>query len=158
DPRKDALDGRRWAVVNKALHCNDGSFVPRIEIPYQPPEEYDFIVTFSQPGLRNGISLIMPNPRGGSFFWYLGGNGAQYGFYANPSKGGRTKGLIEANKAYTTTVQVRRDGVRGLLNDRELVQYKTDFRDLTCDDWRRIRNSNLLAVGCDDPTVFHHVR
>lgn len=158
DPNKDVIDGRRWTVFNKALHCNDGGFVPRIEIPYQPPEEYDFIVTFSQPALRNGISLIMPNPRGGSFFWYLGGSGSNYGFFANPSKGDRIQGLIEPSKAYTTTVQVRRDGVRGLLNGKELVDYKTDFRDLICDDWRCIRSSTLLALACDDPTVFHHVR
>ena len=56
DPGQDAVHGR-WAVADNVLHCNDGSFVPRIKIPYRPPEEYDFIVTFSQPGLRNGISL-----------------------------------------------------------------------------------------------------
>ena len=44
-----------------------GSFVPRVQFPYQPPQEYDYVVTFLQPGLRNGISLIMPNPNGGSF-------------------------------------------------------------------------------------------
>jgi len=159
NPTRDAIDGRRWTIANNALHCPEGNFVPRIQIPYQPPEEYDFLVTFSQPGLRNGISLIMPNPNGGSFFWFLGSNGGtDYGFASNPNKEGRVPGLIQPNTAYTTTVQVRRTGVKGLLDGKELLSHQTNFRDLTCDGWRTIPDTRLLAVACDDPTVFHHVR
>jgi hypothetical protein len=156
--QKDVVHGR-WLVADNVLHCNDSSFVPRLQFPYRPPEEYDFVVTFSQYHLRNGISLIMPNPQGGSFFWYLGsGDGREYGFWPKPNKGGQSRGLIKAKKAYTTVVQVRRDGVRGLLDGKELVHVRTDFRDLTCDDWRKIRDTSRLAVACDDPTVFHYVR
>src|SRR5262249_35040620 len=55
DPQKDG-GGRRWEMVNNQLHCKEGNFRPRLEIPYIPPQEYDFIVQFSQPKLRNGIS------------------------------------------------------------------------------------------------------
>ena len=72
DPQKDTVDNRKWEIINKELVCKEGNFVPRIQIPYIPPAEYDFIVTFSQPGLRNGISMIMPNPNGGSFYFFLG--------------------------------------------------------------------------------------
>jgi hypothetical protein len=155
---KDVVHGR-WLVADNVLHCNDSSFVPRIQLPYRPPEEYDFIVTFSQYDLRNGISLIMPNPKGGSFFWYLGsGDGREYGFWSKPNKGGQSRGLIKAKRAYTTVVQVRKDGVRGLLDGKELVHVRTDFHDLACDDWRKIRDTTRLAVACDDPTVFHYVR
>jgi hypothetical protein len=160
DPSKDAVENRRWEIIDKELHCKDGSFVPRMEIPYRPPEEYDFIVTFSQPGLRNGISLIMPNPRGGSFFFHIGdGDGSNFGFAGKPANfDGQAQGLIRVNTAYTTTVQVRRDGVRALLNGKELSNLKTDFSNLTCDNWRQIRDTKLLAVACDDPTVFHYVQ
>lgn len=160
DPAKDALEDRRWLVKNNVLRCDDGGFVPRLEIPYQPPEEYDFIVTFSQRDLRNGISLIMPKPQGGgSFFWYLGsGDGSEYGFASNPNIAGQAPGLIQTNTAYTTTVQVRRGSVRALLHGKELINHPTNFADLTCDDWRRIRDTSLLALACDDPTVFHYVR
>src|SRR5262249_30985523 len=66
DPARDPIHGR-WLIVDKTLHCNDMHFVPRIQIPYQPAEEYDFIVTFSQPKPRNGVNLIMPNRQGGWF-------------------------------------------------------------------------------------------
>src|SRR5262245_31574123 len=160
DPAKDAVENRRWLIKNNELHCDDAHFVPRIEIPYRPPEEYDFIVTFSQPGLRNGISLIMPKPQGGgSFFWYLGASdGSEYGFASNPNIMGQQPGLTQANTAYTTTVQVRKNSVKGLLNGKELINHPTNFADLTCDDWRRIRDTSLLGLACDDPTVFHYVR
>jgi serine/threonine protein kinase len=155
---KDVVHGR-WLVANKALDCNDGNFVPRIQFPYRPPAEYDFVVTFWQPGLRNGIALVMPNPNGGSFFWFLGNeNGAGYGFFGKPNKEGRQPGLIKAKSVHTTVVQVRKGSVRALVDGKELMRLETDFRDLTCDQWRSIHNSDFVAVACDDPTVFYYVR
>jgi hypothetical protein len=156
-PARDAVHGR-WAVDKNVLHCNDAHFVPRIEIPYRPPEEYDFVVTFSQSELRNGISLVMPRPGGGSFFWFFGAeNGTAYGFHANPNKEQRLFEPIQTNVPYTTVVQVRKRGVRGLLNGKVLLEVHTDYQDLLCDGWRQIRDQSLLAVCCDDPTVFHYV-
>lgn len=158
DPARDTINGR-WVIAKNVLRCDEGAFVPRIEIPYQPPQEYDFIVEFSQPDLRNGISLIMPNPNGGSFFWALGfGEGSEFCFHSEPDLGGKVPKLIEPKLVYTTTVQVRRDSVRALVNGKELVSVKTDYHDLTCDDWRKLRNTRFLGVACDDPTVFHFVR
>jgi hypothetical protein len=159
NPARDTIHGR-WTIAQNMLHCPEGNFVPRIEIPYQPPEEYDFLVTFSQSEeLRNGISLVMPNPNGGSFFWFLANEeGRAFGFHANPDKMGHLPEPIRLGTAYTTVVQVRKGGVTGLLNGRVLLSLKTDFRNLTCDGWRKIRDTKHLAVACDDPTVFHYVR
>ncbi len=160
DVTRDKVNGDGWVKENGALHCKQAIFVPRIEVPYIPPAEYDFIVTFSQPGLRNGISLIMPKPDGNSFFWYLGSNGgASYGFAAEPmNKEGQVPGLIKVNAQHTTVVQVRRNSVKAFLDGKELMNLPTDFREFTCDNWREIRDTRLLAVACDDPTVFHFVR
>jgi hypothetical protein len=158
NPRKDVVHGR-WLVSNGALHCNDGSFVPRMQFPWLPPEEYDFVVTFTQPGLRNGIGLIMPNPNGGSFVWYLGNeHGAGYGLLNDAEHSGRIPGLIKAKTIYTTKVEVRKDRVRALLDGKELVNTKTDYRKLTGSDWHRIHDTRFPAVACDDPAVFYYVR
>lgn len=158
DVDQDRIHGR-WAIANNVLHCNDQHLVPRIQIPYQPPAEYDFVVTFSQPSLRNGISLVMPNPHGGTFFWFIGsGKGSQYGFAGKPNREGRANGLIKANTHHTTIVEVRRNIVRARLDGKELLAFQTDFRDLTTDPWRSVKDARMLAVCCDDPTVFHHVR
>ncbi|MSU79671.1 MAG: hypothetical protein EXS16_16485 [Gemmataceae bacterium] len=50
DPHVDSLHGK-WSVINNVLHCPDAHLVPRVQIPYQPPLEYDFLATFSQPKL-----------------------------------------------------------------------------------------------------------
>jgi hypothetical protein len=159
DPVTDAVDFPKWEIVNNELVCKEGNFVPRIQIPYLPPAEYDFIATFSQPGLRNGISLIMPNPNGGSFF-FLAGNeeGKSFGFSADPNKERKFNPPLKVDVKYTVTVQVRRNSVKAILGNTELMTLKTDFRDLSIDNWRQIPDPRLLAVACDDRTTFHQVR
>jgi hypothetical protein len=159
DPALDTVHGK-WTVDKNVLHCNHMHLVPRIQIPYQPPEEFDFVVTFSQPSLRNGVSLVMPNPSGGSFFWFIGsGAGSNYGFAGTMGNyEDRLPGLIQTNTSFTTVVQVRKDSVKGSVNGKELIHRNTDFRDLTSDNWRRINDARVLAVCCDEPTVFHYVR
>ncbi|HMF16949.1 MAG TPA: hypothetical protein VKE98_07060 [Gemmataceae bacterium] len=153
DPTKDAVHGR-WLVVKDALHCNSMHGGPRIQIPYQPPEEYDFIATFSQPKPRHGVGMIMPNPKGGSFFWSVGGWYCGFGGLKQDSMGGP----LAANKAYTTVVQVRRDGVKAFLDGKLLQEHRNNFGELKSDHYHEIQDAKLLAVTCDDPTVFHYVR
>jgi hypothetical protein len=153
DPTRDAVHGR-WLVVGPALHCNDRHNVPRLQFPYQPPAEYDFVVTFSQPQLGNGISLIMPNQAGGSFFCtvgYLAGTGFTL------QKPGPLQPGLQVNKPYTATAQVRKDGVTLLLDGKVLEAYRGDFKNLPFDNYHEIRDRSLLAVACDDPTVFHYI-
>ena len=133
--------------------------MPRVQIPYLPPPEYDFVVTFRQPKLRNGVSLVMPNPTGGSFFWFVGNNnGACFGFFTNPYKQGQAADLIRADVVHTTVVEVREESVRGLVDGKEMMKLQTDYSDLSADRWRTINDVRLLAVACDDPTVFTSVR
>jgi hypothetical protein len=157
DPAKDAVHGR-WLVHNKALHCNDMHGVPRLRFPYQPPQEYDLVVTFSQPAVRNGVSLVLPNPAGGSFFWAVGHSGGRgCGFHGKGSKDIPLPAPLAPNRAYTTVVQFRRDGVKALLDGKVLAEYRGDFRDLGSDDYRDLGDVRVVGVACDDPTVFHHV-
>src|SRR5262249_28276809 len=118
--------------------------------------------TFSQPGLRNGISLIMPRPGGGMFFWYVGNNnGTGYGFGGAAgvnNKGGDMQKLIQPNMVYATTVQVRRDSVKGLVGGKLLVDHRTGLQDLGIDNWRQMKNERILGVACDDPTTFHRIQ
>lgn len=144
------------------LHCESGGLVPRVHTPYQPPAEYDFVVTFSQERLRNGVSLIMPNRNGETFYWCVGSRrGAEHGLSVD-GKNVEVKlpmgREVRAGTYHTAVVQVRRNEVRALLDGKEVLRRKTDFKDLKTDGWRKMKDNTVLSVACDDPTVFTAVR
>jgi hypothetical protein len=157
DLNHDVVDGKgKFQMQGGKLVCTEGNFVPRVQVPYIPPREFDYSVTFSQPGLRNGISLIIPKAEGGMFYWAVGfhdGNG--YGFDAD--HGADIAQLIRPNVQYTTTVQVRQGLVRALLNNKLLLESR-DIGNLRTDDWRRMTNDRILGVACDDPCTFHRIQ
>ncbi len=158
DPNIDAVRGK-WSILANVLHCPDTHLVPRVQIPYQPPAEYDYHVTFSQPKLRNGISMVMPNPNGGSFFFAVGSQqGGRYDLSTNPPIGGLRAGLVRVGTHHAVTVEVRRRSVKAIVDGKEIVNHGTDFRDLTCDNWRQLKDAKYLGIACDDPTVFHYLR
>lgn len=150
----------KWTMQNGALVCTRGSFVPKVVIPYEPPEEYDFKIVFSQPKLRNPVCMIMPK-NGASFSWEVGGTNGQFAFSIEPPSGGKNpvdfqvKGAQQPGRVHTTIVQVRNGGVRAFYDGRPVAQYATDYSDMKTNSWRDIREKNFLAVGCDDPAIFH---
>jgi hypothetical protein len=139
DPGRDAVRGK-WTRTDKELVCRD------------------FIIKFSQAKLRHAIAAMMPNPNGGSFLWKVGvQEGDDFELMSKSAKAWKYPGLLKVNTMHTTIVQVRRDFVRCLLDNKELIGVRTNFEDLTIDNWNQMPDAHLLGVGCDDPTVFHAI-
>jgi hypothetical protein len=159
DPARDGIEGP-WLKANDVLHCNGDIVGQRIQFPYEPPQEYDFVVTFSHPAPGNGVFLYLPTTGGGSFYWNVGAEkGTRYLLGTDPPTGDARDGLVKRNTPCTTVVQVRRTGVRTLVDGQELLDHKTDFADLREEHLlRHLNDKRRLGVGCDDPTVFHYVQ
>lgn len=163
DPADVEKGQGKWNVVNGRLECTDMHFVPRTHFPYKPPAEYDYTVKFSQTKPRNGISLIMPNGPGRSFYlnvartdgggvwWTLGTS-----LDGTTNMGGRLD-TFRVGEPCTATIEVRRDGVRCFI-DGKFVGEHHDFATMSIDGWRRMKDPSVLSLGCDDPTTFLEVK
>jgi len=165
DISKDAHPSDKWAMDKGTLQCVQGHGVPKVVLPYEPPEEYDVRFSFMQPKLRNAVGVVLAKSKG-SFAWLVGNEAGLHCVFSvkgdvkdpgNPTLK-TVQGLIRPNRKNTSTVKVRNDGVKGYVNGRLVVSYKTDFTDMQTTVWHRIRKTGQLAIFADDPTVFYEVK
>ena len=168
DTKLDGVWGE-WRVDKGALRCDNGGLCPRIKFPYTPPEEYDVHVEWTQTRLRNPIFIVLS--KGESNFALSvatmkgqstvidgvpGGNGFP-GFPGRPPGDPATFKMpadLAINVKHSAVAEVRRDGVKGIVDGKPVVAFKTNFKDLALTGFRDMRDKTVLGIGCDDPTVF----
>jgi hypothetical protein len=135
----------------------------RIELPYEPPEEFDFLVSFIPLGGNLDVNQIL-HRSGRSFQWLMGARGnTVFGFlfvngqFYNPTTRTMQK-CLEPGRCYTSIVEVRRDGVRAYLDGRPLAEWKTDFQDMSLSPGSRLPNEARLGIlAYDSVVVFHRI-
>jgi hypothetical protein len=143
------------------LQCIEGHYVPKVTLPYEPPAEYDVLFVFSQPKLRNGVGVVVPNPQAHTSFIFgvAAGTGDLVGFSVDAEPlAGKIPNLIRPNVKYSVVVQVREQGVQAFVNRRLVAALKTDYSNLRAGSLHRIGQPERLAIYCDDPTVFYSVQ
>jgi hypothetical protein len=162
DLKRDADPPNKWALDGEKLRCTTGGLVPKLYIPYQPPQEYDIQFKFSQPKLRNGLGVILPKPNGqGAFVVLIGGRGGQAAMLGNDNNHPATvevKNLIVAGKTYRAQVQVRKNSVRLMLNNKRIISHRTDYKDLTVGHWHRPKRAVGVVVFADDPATIEDLQ
>jgi serine/threonine protein kinase/formylglycine-generating enzyme required for sulfatase activity len=164
DPQKDAVDGG-WTVRNGEL-VSDAVNYSRIEIPYQLPDEYDFVIEFSVPVPKKEIGPIqLLSKAGREFRWqcYCRPNSSVgfesvRGLNIRESPARTELGIpLEMGKRYISMVQVRNGVVRGYVDGKLCVEWKTDYADMDIDPKWKLRTAGLLGIGSQVPTVFHRI-
>ncbi|MBI5687491.1 MAG: SUMF1/EgtB/PvdO family nonheme iron enzyme [Verrucomicrobia bacterium] len=167
DPEKDAVQGK-WTLENGALRHEAEHEAARLQIPYQPPEEYDFRIVFAPQKARMTIWQIL---RGGGRTFQLvigglkpGANARCLGFEIinDKSAGENPSGVLltpdlEIGRHYTSLVQVRKDGVRLFLDGRFMTEWKTDYQDMTMFNSRRLRDDRLLGIADSAGSIYHRI-
>jgi len=162
DSEKDAVSGK-WVMKNGELYSDDGGG-SKIQIPYQPPLEYDYVVEFTKTMGNEAIVLLLSR-KGVQFIWLMGGYGNTLGGFGmisgrdiaeNPT---RTKLPLQSGRKYRCLVQVRAKGVKAFLDDKLIVEYETDFKDIGPHGAWSMNSAKLIGLGTwGSPTVFHSIK
>lgn len=162
DPRKDTFTGN-WRVQNGGagpLLSSDGTQHARLNIPYAPPEEYDFRVDFVRQGGDNCMAQMFTHRNPCALILY-GWKGKFSGFqlvkdhFADKNETG-VRDLPTANgQHHSSIVRVRKQYIEAWLDGSLIIHYDTDGRDLGSKDWAI---DTPLGVGSQtSPTLFQVV-
>ncbi|MCY3019922.1 MAG: SUMF1/EgtB/PvdO family nonheme iron enzyme, partial [Planctomycetota bacterium] len=161
DSPKDSVEGTwTWRAVGLVSDARPNA---RVEIPYRPPDEYDFRVTFVRQEGNDAVGLLV-SKAGRAFIWAMGNwenrifvlssvNGAPSN--TNPTAVTVPK-CLENGRAYTAVVEVRNKRVKAYLDGKLITQWETDYHDLTCPVPRR--DATLVGLNTfKSPTLFQRV-
>jgi len=159
DTKRDGIYGV-WSIKNGELVLDDGEgFTARLQLSYQPPEEYDFRVEFTL-GPDSAEVCQLLNAAGHSFTWIMGlGGGPMFGFHLVNGEGAEqdpSPALMELKpltpgRRYSSLMQVRKQGVAAYFDGKLAVNWKTDYRDMGLDYEWRLPEERRLGVGCFAP-------
>ena len=160
-PHRDAVMGD-WKLESEQLLADDSAGA-RISFPYQPPKEYDFIVEFTLMKASGCTAQLLA--RGNTPFTWSMNAGVPprcriedvdgHSVIGNPTL---RKYSFEAGKRYVSTVRVRDNQVTCSINDQPIVEYSTDFGDLSRNPKWKIPDHRLLGIGSwNGPTIFHRI-
>lgn len=176
------VDVKRDAVLGKWSRSADGLSVAagdqtttgkgsfRVQLPFQPPEEYDFEIEFTAAtasGLLIGqilsassrnFSLILdgdlesqPVPLAG--FEMLDGMSIR----KQTETMKPLSEAIQSGRRYRSRVEVRRDSMRAFLDDKEVKSWNGSRSRLSTDEQTRLRDQLHLGLRTNRPATFHRI-
>lgn len=152
DPKKDTVAGT-WQLRDRALIANSSEGA-RIEIPYRPPVEYDFRVTFIR---TSGSTIVQICVAGGhSFMSVVGGWGNRFAGFENINGFGVEQNATQVllpltdGQQYISLVKVRRNRVEEYLDGKLIAQRQTDYRDMRTDKGMELRRGDVLGLAAQE--------
>ena len=169
DLKRDVIAGE-WSITADGLavkQLSDWNNEPRIQLPYQPPEEYDFEVEFTSVSGKGHVEQLLSS-QSRSFAWLMN-SVLQAGIKAGletidgTSLISRTDGTVMKPKLlengptrYRSRVEVRKRSLRAFLNDERLVDWGGDFNRLDIAKRNALRDTLNLGLAVNDRGVTFH--
>lgn len=132
------IDPAKWQIVSDGLRSS-GEGEERIEIPYFPPDEYDFHVQFSV-GNSNGPVIQILSQKGAPFIWAMGSDNFTFQYIKGTGIGSnktRVKSSLSfrSGRKFDAVVRVRRNGAEAFVENRAVSKWETDFSDVAREPW-----------------------
>jgi len=161
DTTRDVVDGK-WEFRDGAL-VSDGAKHSKLEIPYQPPTEYDYKVVFARTDADEAVVEICW-AMGRQFVLAIGGwKNTIIGFEKINWKGAdenqttrRSTAWLVNGRRYTSLIKVRKDRVQAYLDGTLITEWKTDYSDISLWDGWQLHRSNTIGFGTPrTPTKFY---
>jgi putative intracellular protease/amidase len=162
DPAKDAVAGQ-WRKTGDSLTVSAAAGA-RLALPVAPRGEYDLRIRFTRRTGQHSIGVVVVQGGRQVAFevdaWGMNLAGFQNlnGQSIRENATRRANMRLENNQRYTLTVEVRKDSLRGLLDDKEIARHATDGKDLSVPDlWAFPNRESLGLLAWESETVFHSV-
>jgi hypothetical protein len=162
DPASDTLTGN-WKLITGEFApqlTSDATQHARLNIPYQPPQEYDFRVDFTRTGGDNCMAQMFTHQNPCCLVLY-GWKGTVSGFQqVNGQSAERNStgvhDLPTSNgQRHTSIIKVRKNAIEAWLDGNMIIHYDTTGEDLGAKDWNI---GAPLGVGSQlSPTIFHTI-
>lgn len=158
-----------WKLVSDGVACENPAGANVLQLPYEPPEEYDFEIEFTPTGGEKNVNQYLA-ANGRMFTWKLNSHGVNPPLYGFELLDGKfAKDLKEAaiqiaepiqdGRRYRSTVEVRRGSLRTLLDGKELVHWSGEFNRLSMENSTPMRYPGRLGIGSwRRSATFHAVR
>jgi len=172
DVKRDTITGE-WSRDGADLFVKaakpDANGTPRLQLPYQPPEEYDFEIEFTpESGTHTVFQILSAYQR--SFTWLMdaqlpSGNKVGIDYLDGLPVSRRIEGTILRPKfltngqRYRSVVEVRRTGLRALLDGEPLVKWGSDpksYERLDISPNQKLRDALHLGLSTYDRSVRFH--
>ena len=157
DIQRDAVNGK-WTLDRGVLSGSGPGNGLRIILPYEPPDEYDFLMEFEETAVSNAVVQIVATNKA-KFMWFMGAeDNNAYGIGIIDPKSGHANtaaGTIKnddiSHKRHISIVSVRRNRISATLDGKELAYYDTDFSDVHIQDFWSIGSGPCLGLGSSHP-------
>ncbi len=166
NPEQHGVAGR-WTRTKGELHV-DASENARLELPFQPPAQYDLEITFTRQSGEQSVAIIFVAGNNQAVFDLDAWNSNLAGIQNidnrslnNQRASTRVENikLINGTK-YTATLKIRTDHIETYLNNKLLMTYYGDGSNLSLpQQFWSLPGTNSLGIGAyNSATTFHQIR
>jgi hypothetical protein len=162
DPARDAITGGWKFAENGELVINRVAGGARLEIPYRPPAEYDYVIEYTRARGNDDVAQMLFHGKTG-FAWAMGARGGSMSLFTRVNGKGignptsvKTQHVFTPARRYRSVVSVRNEGVTAALDGRKLAEWRTDYKDLSPSPLWTTRTEGVLGLGTNNTATWFH--